>query len=382
MTDTQQTWRSLRSLRSSPPDPVRQKRSKKEVFSASLEQSEQYFKAAEGVGYETRPVLAFYGISQIGRAIAAAAHPDRCKSPEDWQLSGHGIRIPGISQAAARGNIGTLTVRDQGKGAFTQLARFLDSPSLPAPVRLAEIWDSLPEMAGHALSDGERYPALELSEGGDLTREDWGDWGPPHVLVLSGVPQNLPTLEGFLNHYPSVWPLEGLQEIDYLKSPRNGLDGQIYLNPLRRYGTGGFASLYGTRYRGRSIAFPALTGNSLPLHPLLAWWAALYALSMLARYEPAAWATAINVDKNKQAVPIEHLLDEALDAVPALALEVMGECSLSDDERRQARLNDEEKYRKKEYKTFTELGRSAMTRLRNRLPLSEKDAKNPPALGE
>jgi hypothetical protein len=365
-------------LRSSPPAPIRQKTKKKEVFSASLEQSEQYFKAAEGVGYETRPVLAFYGISQIGRAIAAATHIDRCDSPEDWQLSGHGIRVPGISQAAAQGNIATLTVRDQGRGSFTQLARFLDSPSLPAPVRLAEVWDSIPEMKEYPLSEGERYPALELSEGSDRTREDWGEWGPPRVLVLDGVPRDLSSLEGFLKRYPSVWPLEGLQESDYMRSPRKGPDGQIYLNPVRRYTKGGFTSLHGTRYRGRVIAFPALTGNSLPIHPLLAWWAALYALSMLARYEPAAWATAVNVDTSKQAVPIEHLLDEALDAVPALALEALSECHLSDHERRQVRSNEEEKYSRKEYKTFAEMGRSALAGLRNRLPLTEKDGNRPP----
>ncbi|MET8721855.1 YaaC family protein [Streptomyces misionensis] len=378
MTDMQQTWRSLRSLRSSPPDPVRQNKRKKDVFSASLEQSEQYFRAAEEVGYETRPVLAFYGLSQMGRAIAAATHTDRLNDPEDWQLSGHGIRVPGISQAATRGNIGALMIRDQGKGSFTQLARFLESPSLPAPVQLAELWDSIPEMSGRPLSDGDHYPALEISEGSDRTRDDWGDHGSPGVLVLTGVPKKLPSLEDFLKHYPTVWPLEGLQEYSFLASPRSGLDGQIYLNPLRRYASGGFASLHGTRYRGRSIAFPALTGNSLPMHPLLAWWAALYALSMLARYEPATWATAVNVDTSKQAVPIEHLLDEALHAVPALALEVMSEHSLSDHDRRQARSNKEEKYMRKEYRTFSEIGRSVMAEFRHKVPPAKKSEKQGP----
>ncbi|WP_394346715.1 YaaC family protein [Streptomyces dangxiongensis] len=378
MKDIQQTWRSLRSLRSAPPAPVRNSGRRKEVFSASLEQSEQYFRAAEAVGYETRPVLIFYGLSQMGRAIAAATHVDRCPSPEDWQLSGHGIRVPGISQAAAQGDIGRLTVRDQGKGAFTQLARFLDSPSLPTPVQLSEVWDSIPEMGGRRLSDGEHYPALEISEGADRTREDWGDFGPPRALALTGVPRGLPSLGNFLKRYPTVWPLEGLQESSFLGSPRGGLDGQIYLNPLRKYAAGGFAALHGTRYRGRSMAFPALTGNSLPLHPLLTWWAVLYVLSMLARYEPAAWATTVNVDASKQAVPIEYLLDEALDAVPTLALEIMSECPLSDHERRQARANEEEKYKRKEYRTFSEIGRSMIADFRHKSPLTKKGEKQAP----
>ncbi|MCX5155089.1 YaaC family protein [Streptomyces sp. NBC_00291] len=377
MANTQQTWRSLRSLRSSPPDPVRQSKKKKDIFSASLEQSEQYFRAAEEVGYETRPVLAFYGLSQMGRAIAAATHTDRLTDPEDWQLTGHGIRVPGISQATG-GNIGTLTIRDQGKGSFTHLARFLGSPSLPAPVQLAELWDSIPEMKGRILSNSEHYPALEISEGSDRTREDWGDHGSPRVLVLAGAPKELPSLGDFLKHYPTVWPLEGLQESTFLGSPRHGLDGQIYLNPLRRYATGGFTSLHGTRYRGRSIAFPALTGNSLPMHPLLTWWAALYALSMLARYEPATWATTVNVDTSKQAVSIEHLLDETLDAVPALALEVMNECPLSDHNKRQARSREEEKHKRKEYRTFSEIGRSMMAEFRHKAPPAKGNEKQSP----
>ncbi|WP_120674650.1 YaaC family protein [Streptomyces hoynatensis] len=359
----QQTWRSLRSLRSDPPTPIGQDRRKRELFSASLEQSEQYFKAAEGVGHETRPVLAFYGLSQLGRAIAVATHPDRHKSPTDWQLSGHGVRVPGLSQPTVQGNIGRLAVRDQGKGSFTQLAQLLDSPSLSNPVPLAEIWDSIPEMNGYPLPSGGRYPALDLSEGADCTREDWGERGAPGVYILSGTPKNLPPLEDFLKHYPTVWPLKGLQENNYLPSPRRGLTGQIYLNPQRKYARGGFVALHGTKYRGRSFAFPALTGNSLPMHPILAWWAALYALSMLARYEPEKWAATVNVDVSKEAIPIEQLLHEALEAVPALALETMSEYSQSDQERQKSRLNKMRHYEGKEYKTFGELARTAIDKL-------------------
>ncbi|MCX5151640.1 YaaC family protein [Streptomyces sp. NBC_00320] len=38
-----------------------------------MEQAQQMFKAAEVVGPQTRPLLVFYGLSQAGRAIAAAA---------------------------------------------------------------------------------------------------------------------------------------------------------------------------------------------------------------------------------------------------------------------------------------------------------------------
>ncbi|WP_432973577.1 YaaC family protein [Dactylosporangium sp. CA-233914] len=69
--------------------------------------------------------------------------------------------------------------------------------------------------------------------------------------------------------------------------------------------------------------FPAVGANTDSLHPVMAWWAVLFALSMLARYHPEAWADHIAVDNSKVAVRIEHLLTEALTAVPELLLQTI-----------------------------------------------------------
>ena len=60
-----------------------------------------------------------------------------------------------------------------------------------------------------------------------------------------------------------------------------------------------------------------------PHHPLVLWWAALWALSMLARYEPATWAGLLDVDSSRSAVPLEALLDDALNAVPEVLLDTL-----------------------------------------------------------
>lgn len=70
----------------------------------------------------------------------------------------------------------------------------------------------------------------------------------------------------------------------------------------------------GTEYRGQRYWFPAVAGQTL--HPLVAWWAVLYTFSMLARYEPERWAKTIDVNQSEWAMPVEHLLDCALDALP------------------------------------------------------------------
>jgi len=72
------------------------------------------------------------------------------------------------------------------------------------------------------------------------------------------------------------------------------------------------------RPNGESWVAPALAGNDRPLHPLVTWWAVLFATSMLARYEPASWLRALRIDQNDDAVALEAALDEAMVAVPQL----------------------------------------------------------------
>ena len=72
------------------------------------------------------------------------------------------------------------------------------------------------------------------------------------------------------------------------------------------------------RYAGCRNAYPSLDGSPRPIHPLVVWWAVLFGLSILARYEPESWGIAIDVNRSPDAVPIEHLLEAALDTVPEL----------------------------------------------------------------
>lgn len=78
-------------------------------------------------------------------------------------------------------------------------------------------------------------------------------------------------------------------------------------------------------YRGHDDrwVFPALGGDTAALHPLLAWWALLYALSMLARYEPASWVNHLNVDASPSSVPLESALGHALNTCPHLILQAI-----------------------------------------------------------
>ena len=67
---------------------------------------------------------------------------------------------------------------------------------------------------------------------------------------------------------------------------------------------------------------PAVAPATL-LSPLMTWWAVLYAPSMVARHEPAAWVSSLEVDKNELAVPLEGILADASEVVPHLMLDAL-----------------------------------------------------------
>lgn len=55
----------------------------------------------------------------------------------------------------------------------------------------------------------------------------------------------------------------------------------------------------------------------------MTWWALLYALSMVARYEPDVWVGLLDVDESQLAVPLEGVLEDALEVVPHLVLDAL-----------------------------------------------------------
>jgi hypothetical protein len=81
-------------------------------------------------------------------------------------------------------------------------------------------------------------------------------------------------------------------------------------------------------YRDGRWAFPLIAGQRL--HPIVIWWAVLFTMSMLARYHPEAWARAIDVDESIWAVPLEHLLDQALEALPEVIFQALEQAPLAD----------------------------------------------------
>jgi hypothetical protein len=69
--------------------------------------------------------------------------------------------------------------------------------------------------------------------------------------------------------------------------------------------------------------FPGIAESEKSIHPLMAWWAVLFVLSMLARYEPSRWGRYIDVNESPCATKLEDLLRAAIHIVPRLIAEAI-----------------------------------------------------------
>lgn len=314
-------WRQIRALRSQPPGRAGGTRERKRVFGSALEQAEQLLTAAEDVGYAARPILLFYGLSQAGRAIAAAS---TAADNNSYKLNGHGVKVLDLDQ---RPPLPRLTVKDDGLGSFTQLAQMLGSVSLRDGAPLGQLWATIPDLLATPLEPmSPQYlpvlqlqPVLALRNGRYVSPGNavWvvglpprsGGYPPGDIAEeeVSAILSNYPTLAGSQPSGMEEWfksreDLRNRGTVRLLVSASPDGDDQPYRDDRDRW------------------VFPPLDDRGKPLHPLLAWWALLFALSMLARYEPASWISALDADASPNAVPLETALDHALDTCPELIL--------------------------------------------------------------
>ncbi|WP_206793988.1 YaaC family protein [Amycolatopsis sp. MtRt-6] len=301
------------------------------VFNAALEQAEQLFAAAANVDYAARPILAFYGLSQAGRAIAAAATG---QDKNAWQLKGHGIEVPNLGQEPP---LSDLVLQDDGKGgSFTTLARFLSSASLEKPVEFPFLWNCIPELVSSSIGATDYdFRVLRLYLSGAMQGMNLIGW-------VGSVPDRfLEATHAEVSEYLAKYPgLAGAQLIEDLSSSpaaafRPTDDGRRIVSVARSWpAPDGYdieAFVRGRRRRylrdDAHWVFPAPPGADTDIHPLIAWWGVLFALSMLSRYHPASWLRHLDVSSQSTAVPLELALDAALEVCPQLILDGILEVS-------------------------------------------------------
>lgn len=303
--DAAEAWRNIRALRSNPPAPSPLNDPRKQLFNSSLEQAQQQFEAAGRVGFDSRALNLYYGVSQAGRAIAAVKTPLGANNSPD--VSGHGLKILDLQGTKAQ-ELFEMRVKGIGNDntSYGRMASLLRSDPLTASVSLGSIWHMLPDL----------YLDRPL---GKYAEPCWterpSEQEDEKTFKLQATAEEMQNNEAALRRkYPDL------------------ADARLV-----RFGGGSYnVTADGTRtdqavfsYDGRNptrsylssrLLMPAVSHeeSSKALEPMLAWWILLYSLSMITRYRPVVWTEMIDVNRSTLAVPIETALTKALDAVPAL----------------------------------------------------------------
>jgi hypothetical protein len=310
----------IRATRASPPglaaDPKRHA-----VYTAALAQFEELMTAAASASAASRPLPLFYALSQAGRAITAAHGGDT------WRMRMHGLQAPHLD-----GDVLNVAVRVDAKSkgdtvdSFTGIVTATQSTAPTAPATLGELWASIPSVAD-LLPDPSRPRPLRA-----VTEEN----STSHMFVVHSVRAHLVGIDlesaeevrTLLSGYPMAAGavLEAAQSIcpwyeytDWGEGLRVMWPGEI-TNIGEYRATVDYLMPFDPASDARWL-HPAAGG--VHATPIVAWWMLLFGLSMLARYEPAGWATALDLDRSLVAAALRELLDRALGAVPEVVFSAL-----------------------------------------------------------
>jgi len=287
-------------------------------------------------------------LSQAGRAIAAARLAD------EWTLRGHGVTAkPDPDQPVLE-----TTVGPQG-GAQTSLAgvaRAIDSAPLAGAATLGELWAANPDLKDVEIRiEGETWPrALKLEIGPQGIAPPGSPIGvkdPEQEMISTGGHVGFSVeLKGRtagevskeLALYPSLADAYALSDghrvelagedpipvQDYDGTPRVQIATECEKQSTFVDWWAGQQAMASYVEADRSQppdlfggphligwALPALGGGDSP-SPLMLWWALLYGLSILARYEPAVWTSALDLEQSPLAVGLEQVLRVAEERIP------------------------------------------------------------------
>lgn len=300
------------------------------MFSAALQQSEDLFEAARAVGPLARPIPLFYALSQAGRGIAAAW------LAKEWQIGEHGLTEVRTDETWKASGILNFKIKPQKqRGAFGAVADSVGSTGLTGQVQLGALWSALP---GDSLPPGREWLlALPLwpqtYTQGQETLAKLGATQRGYVYLRDDqTPSEPKAVRALLSNYPAAADaqLETPQDIfqqgwtpwgwgpALIKSvspdsQQPSIAGQSYwAGQLPQY-----------KYEREHWLLPVVGDGRDELTPLLLWWALLFGLSLLARYEPVTWRAVLDPDGSELAYNLERLLEEALDITPDLLYEAI-----------------------------------------------------------
>lgn len=314
-------WHRIRALRSRPPGLAARDEERRSVFGAALQQSEELFGAAAAVSEAAKPLPLFYGVSQAGRAIAAAHN-----RTSGWKITSHGlvVRVEGDD---LRSTVVTPRPDKNGSDAYSSVAHALESDALRGPVTLAQLWAAIPELLDHRHLAHEATTALEITAAGgnpNILRALQPARGSVVMLDVASEDE----LRARLVRYART---DGCDILLGGPSPVVGRASQATLqwpaepSPEATPGTKALRPMHDVAmgFGGRWFLQPLLGMPPTAPKPLLVWWALLIALSSLARYHPGTWTDGLDIDAVPSGVELEMCLATAERRMPQLIADAL-----------------------------------------------------------
>lgn len=298
-------------MRSDPPltETIHDRPQRRKLFSAALEQSEQFLRGAKSADLPVRPVLAFYSLSQGFRAISAL------HSGRDWRVGGHGLTENLDSRPRRIGHL-EITRKTGGSDTLNRVASLMGE-SLEdryESTSLRQVWASTPELRFLPLApeDADTHPALDVEL---RSRKGQNDVS----VRVFGLPQtagkDVPHLIQWLEkNYPGSETL----------SSSGAAAEQSTSEPWTWIVRGITASVdptprpFHSYWTGECWLMPSIGAAPKGTNPALLWYMVLHALSMRARYSPETWLKDIDVDESTDGVRLADCLDISLRVVPVL----------------------------------------------------------------
>lgn len=310
----------LRATRAVPPGLASGDPGRRATYGAALQQFDDLMSAAGTVGPVTRPLPLYYAVLQAGKAITAAW------AGEDWRAAGHGLTQDRRQQNGWQNDVLRFRVKPVrgNPGVFGTVAALLGAGGLAGSVELGALWAALPGASPPA--GGGPWPlALPVYP---RTFDDANSLAWVSVVLRGASPHDADAVNSLLAAYPGAIGATATTyqgSLQFSPTPWGPGAGVMWPPPAApgRPGESRPGLYPGIRLPGdregdeRWLVPPVGEGAGL-MPPVLLWWVLLFGLSLLARYEPAAWQAALDLDISPAADPLTQLLDDALTAVPAL----------------------------------------------------------------
>jgi len=310
-----QSFFPIRATRAYPPGRASADKERRATYGAALSQFDELMATAQTASARSRPLPLFYAISQAGRAVSAAHGGDR------WKLRGHGLSAPeldcrNICDVEIKLNPSSRKTVDSFQGVAAACGSDLPNRAMS----IGELWNTLPGVCDLLGESSWPQPLTVSEEDTDAMYANYGKvFDFSHVrLQLRGLRgEPAPDVQIELARYPAT---RGCKVITYSRSsaavacPTDSPDYFGWRTTYERVAP--VDPVTGERWMR-----PAVAGSTL--NSLMTWWALLYGLSMVARYEPGAWVSALDLDRPGLAAQLTELMDAALEAVPVLVLEAL-----------------------------------------------------------